>query len=67
MSEYYVKVDIPHIIKVNAATPEDAMRDALIYLKYPETQPHSIQIIEQYEPEPAEAIEQPPQENKTEE
>ena len=60
MNEYYVKVEVPHIIKVKAATPEEATKNALIFLKYPETQPAAVQVLETIELPPIEAIEQQP-------
>lgn len=47
--EYYVQVDIPKIIKVRAATPEEAIDGALKFLKYPDSMPYRAQIIEEIE------------------
>ena len=47
--EYFVKVNIPHIIKVKADDAYAAMANALAFLKYSEVQPHDIQIIDEIE------------------
>lgn len=47
--EYYVQIDIPKIIKVRAATPEEAIDNALKFLNYPDSMPYQAQIIEEIE------------------
>ena len=47
--EFYVKVNIPHIVKVKADDAAAAMANALAFLKYSEVQPHDIQVIDEVE------------------